>query len=108
MDNHSEWTYWVGAIIWRMHEGVLQFLVQDVRSTKAQYSRYGVQIKFPGGNALVAYDEKNFRPELQLARELHEETYLTLLSMGPEIHREFKPPEHWQFFFLVEWAALTG
>ncbi|MBX4206326.1 NUDIX hydrolase [Candidatus Parcubacteria bacterium] len=93
--------------------GRLEFLVHDVISTKGERVS-PKQTKFPGGNNRTTINPEE-TPEFTAAREILEETYLTVAPENLQKIWEYeapsdhdKPGQHTKYGFLVSLGECQG
>jgi hypothetical protein len=100
-------TWWAGAVIWKLENGLLYFLVQDARSTNPRWKAMGAETKFPGGNNEL--QDKDLFIET-CRRELKAETYLELLAGNYESDRIYDRiiGGHRKIFYLINHNSLVG
>ncbi|HEY4505597.1 MAG TPA: hypothetical protein VJG67_02805 [Candidatus Paceibacterota bacterium] len=111
-------SWFSAAVIWKIEDGVLWIMVQQLKSTHPLYAHNPAEVKMIGGTNTDHPEDGD--PLATLRRELKDETAdpdrpeETGLIMRPGFVPEviYEPPAtssgHQKFFYLVPWTELTG
>jgi 8-oxo-dGTP pyrophosphatase MutT (NUDIX family) len=97
--------WFTGAVIYRWNQGVLEFLLQNSKTTIPKFDWQGVQVKFPGGRD----DPEDISFLDTLKRELKQELYLEIKpEISPVVIFDEIRNFHRKIFYLVPFDALVG
>jgi len=111
-------SWFSAAVIWKIEDGVLKTMVQQLKPTGVLYAHKPAEVKFIGGTNTDHPEDTD--PLATLRREMKDETedpnrpeetgLVMRLGFVPEVIYEPGPTRggHEKFFYLVPWTEITG